>query len=77
MLYNGGIVHTTADLSAVQLYDMACLITVDEDSMAMECVEITPCLRLGSTLIGWRGVIRPEGDVLVFSGGRAYRFIRL
>ena len=77
MLWQGGIVTTTADLSAVQLYDMACLITVDEDSMAMECVEITPCLRLGSTLIGWRGILRAEGDVLVFSGGRAYRFIKL
>lgn len=77
MLWQGGIVTTTADLSAVQLYDTACLITVDEDSMALECVEITPCLRLGSTLIGWRGVLRPEGDVLVVSGGRVYRFIRL
>ncbi len=77
MLWQGGIVTTTADLSTVQLYDTACLITVDEDSMALECVEITPCLRLGSTLIGWRGVILPEGDVLVVSRGRAYRFIRL
>ena len=77
MLWQGGIVTTTADLSTVQLYDTACLITVDDDSMAMECVEITPCLRLGSTLIGWRGVLLPEGDVLVFSGGRAYRWIRL
>lgn len=77
MLWQGGVVTTTADLTAVQLYDTACLITVDEDSIALECVEITPCLRFGSTLIGWRGVLRPEGDVLVVCGGRVYRFIRL
>lgn len=77
MLWQGGIVTTTADLSAVQLYDMACLITVDEDSMALECVEITPCIRVGTCLIGWRGVILPQGDVLVVSGSRVYRLIRL
>lgn len=77
MLWQGGIVTTTADLSAVQLYDTACLITVDGDSMALECVEITPCLRVGRWLIGWRGVILPEGDVLVVSGGRVYRWARL
>lgn len=77
MLYNGGIVHTTADLSAVQLYDMACLITVDGDSMALECVEIIPCLRVGRWLIGLQGVILPEGDVLVVSRSRVYRFARL
>lgn len=77
MLWQGGIVTTTADLYTVQLYDTACLITVDDDSMALECVEIIPCLRVGRWLIGWRGVIRPEGDVLVVSGSRVYRFARL
>jgi len=77
MLWQGGIVTTTADLSAVQLYDMACLITVDGDSMALECVEIAPCLRVGRWLVGWWGVIQPEGDVLVVSGSRVYRFARL
>lgn len=77
VLWQGGIVTTTADLSTVQLYDTACLITVDGDSMALECVEITPCLRVGRWLIGWQGVIRPEGDVLVVSGSRVYRLIRL
>ncbi len=77
MLWQGGIVTTTADLSTVQLYDMACLITVDGDSMALECVEIIPCLRVGRWLIGCRGMILPEGDVLVVSGSRVYRLIRL
>lgn len=77
MLWQGGIVTTTADLYTVQLYDTACLITVDDDSMAMECVKIIPCLRFGRWLLGWRGVILPEGDVLVVSGSRVYRFARL
>ena len=77
MLWQGGIVTTTADLSTVQLYDLACLITGDGDSMALECVEIISCLRVGRWLIGLQGVILPEGDVLVVSGSRVYRFARL
>lgn len=77
MLYNGGIVYTTADMSAVQLYDTGFFVTVDEDSQALECVEIVPCIRVGKYLIGWRGVVKPQGDVLVFSRSRAYRFTML
>ena len=76
-LWQGGIASTTADLSAVQVDDMAELVTVDGDRLVLECVAVEPCVRVGRWLIGWRGVIRAQGDVLVYSGGSVYRFVRL
>lgn len=77
VLWQGGVAYTTADLSGVKVYDTAELVTVDGDRMVLECVEVVSCLRVGSTLIGWRGILRAEGDVLLVSGGKAYRFVRL
>lgn len=76
-LWNGGIATTTADLSNVRLYDMADIITLDGGHYVMECVEIVPCIRVGRWLIGWRGVVKVQGDIIVYSAGKAYRFTRL
>lgn len=76
-LWNGGIVTTPADLSTVQIGDWADIRTLDGGHYVCECVEIMPCMRLGKWLIGWRGVVKAEGDIIVYSGGRAYRLVRL
>ena len=57
-----------ADLSAVQLYDMAELIGLDGEHYVMECVSITG-------VPSWLQKI--SGDVLVVNGKWVYRFIRL
>lgn len=77
VLWNGGIVSTAEDLSSVKLYDMADVRTLDGGHYVLECVEIIPCIRVGKYLIGWRGVIKANGDVLVYSAGKAYRFTML
>lgn len=77
VLWQGGVVTTTSDLSAVQIDDTAYLTTVDGERSVLECVEITPCLRVGNTLIGWRGILQSDGDVLIVSGSRVYRWARL
>lgn len=76
-LWNGGVATTTADLSSVQVWDVADLRTLDGGHLVLECVEILPCIRVGRWLIGWRGIIRTEGDVLLVSGNSVYRFMRM
>lgn len=76
-LWNGGVTSTTADLSTVSLYDMADIVTLDGGHYVLECMEIVPCIRVGNLLVGWRGVIKVQGDIIVYSAGKAYRFTRL
>lgn len=76
-LWNGGVAHTDADLSPVQLYDMAEVYTLDGGHYVLECVEIIPCIRVGRWLIGWRGVVKAQGDIIVYNAGKAYRLTRL
>ena len=76
-LWNGGIVHALEDLSPVQLYDTADLTTLDGGHYVLECVEIVPCIHVCGYLIGIRGVVKADGDVVVFSAGKAYRFTML
>lgn len=76
-LWNGGIVSTLADLSPVEVGDMAKVTTLDGGRYVLECAEIVPCIRWGRWLLGWRGVIRANGDVLIVSGGKVYRWIML
>lgn len=77
ILWNGGIATTTTDLSDVRLYDMADVVTLDGGHYVLECVEIIPCIRVGRWLIGWRGVVKTQGDIIVYSAGKAYRLTRL
>ena len=77
ILWNGGIVHAMADLSPVQVGDMADIITLDGGYYVLECMEIIPALHIGRWLVSWRGVVKADGDVIVFSAGKAYRFGRL
>ena len=76
ILWNGGIVYTDADLSAVSLYDTMHLYTMDGSHHVLECVEITPCVQYGRFLLGLYGPVRDCGDLLVFSRGRVYRWTR-
>ena len=76
-LWNGGIATTTASLASVNLYDTAAIVYEDGTRIMLECVEITPCIMYGKWLIGLGGVIHPDGDVLIYSGGRAYRWAKL
>lgn len=76
-LWGGGVVDMPgADLSAVQIGDRA-YVEQGELSLVLECVEVLEGLRVGNTLIGWRGVVRSDGDVLIFDGNRVYRFVVL
>ncbi len=74
VLWNGGIAHAKADLSPVQVGDMAELTTLDGWFMVLECMEITPALHIGRWLVSWHGVVKANGDIIVFSAGKAYRF---
>lgn len=76
-MWNGGIVTTTADLSSVRLQDWADVVTLDGGHYVGECVEIIPCVLVGKWLIGWRGVVKTEGDILIYTVYKAYRFVRL
>lgn len=76
-LWSGGIATTLADLSEVQVWDTAEIVTLDGGHYVLECAEIVPCIRIGNVLIGWRGIVEAEGDVLIYSKGTVYRFVRL
>lgn len=67
-LWNGGKVTTKADLSNVQVGDMADIYTVEGEHLVLECISI----RKG---LGW--LVQPEGDVVVINGRWLYRFTRL
>lgn len=76
-LWNGGIVTTTANLASVQIGYWADIVTIDGGHYVCECVEIIPCVRVRCWLIGWWGVVKADGDIVVFAGGKAYRLVRL
>ena len=67
-LWNGGRVSTKADLSAVQVGDMAELYTVEGEHLVLECIEI----RKG---LWW--LQKPQGDVIVIDGKWVCRMTRL
>ena len=67
-LWHGGKVTVKADLSAVQLYDMATLTSLSGEYMVLECVSITG-------IPAW--LQKTDGDVLVVNDRLVYRFIRL
>ena len=67
-LWHGGKVTTDADLSTVQVGDMADIYTVEGEHLVLECISI----RRG---LGW--FVKPEGDVVVINGRWLYRFTRL
>ena len=68
VLWGGGKVTTDADLSGVQVGDMAHLYTVEGEHLVLECVRI----RKG---LGWFD--KPQGDVIVINQKWVYRFTRL
>lgn len=68
VLWGGGKVTTDADLSQVQVGDMAHLYTVEGEHLVLECVRI----RKG---FGW--FEKPQGDVIVINQKWVYRFTRL
>lgn len=68
VLWGGGKVTTDADLSGVQVGDMAHLYTVEGEHLVMECIGIRK---------GWEWFTKPQGDVLVINDRYVYRFTRL
>ena len=67
-IWSGGRVSTKADLSAVQVGDMAELYTVEGEHLVLECIEIRK---------GWGWWEKPEGDVIVIDGKWVCRLTRL
>lgn len=65
-LWNGGTVTVNADMSDVQVGDMADLRGLDGEHIVLECISIR---------IAWP--IDSRGDVLVVNGGWVYRFTRI
>lgn len=68
VLWGGGKVTTDADLSEVQVGDMAHLYTVEGEHLVLECVDIRH---------GWGWFEKPQGDVIVINQKWVYRFTRL
>ena len=67
-IWSGGRVSTKADLSAVQVGDMAELYTVEGEHLVLECIDIRK---------GWGWWVKPEGDVIVIDGKWVCRLTRL
>ena len=67
-LWHGGKVTVKADLSEVQIYDMAELTSLTGEHYVLELVSITG-------VPAW--LQKTDGDVLVVNGRFVYRFIRL
>lgn len=67
-LYGGGKVTVKADLSQVQVGDMAELTSLNGDKLVLECIDI----RAG---VGW--LARAKGDVLVINDRLIFRFTKL
>ena len=68
VLWGGGKVTTDADLSEVQVGDMAHLYTVEGEHLVLECIEIRK---------GWGWLDKPQGDVIIINGRWMYRLTRL
>ena len=77
MLWNGGQVDIKEDVSAVRIYDVADMTTIDGTHHVLECVEIVSCIRVGRWLIGWSGVLRTNGDVLLCTSANRWPFVRV
>ena len=76
-LWNGGVVSVEADMSTVHIYDMADLRSLDGEHLVLECVAIVDCIRVGRWLISWRGIMRPDGDVLLCTDATCWPFVRV
>lgn len=76
-LWHGGIASTEADLSGVQVDDMAAVTLLDGTRLVLECVDIVPCFRLGCWLISWQGIVRANGDVLLYTDVNGLPFVRV
>ncbi len=76
-LWNGGQARTDADMHRVSIGATAYLTTECGTHYVLECVSIDRCVTIGEWLVGWRGIIRADGDVLIVSGNWVYRFTRL
>lgn len=76
ILWNGGrILAGDAEAFAkIELWDTA---YIKPEGLVLECVSVDRCVTIGGWLVGWRGIIRPGGDVLIVSGSRVYRFTLL
>lgn len=73
-LWHGGRASTLSDLSALAIDDMAYMTLISGQRFVLECVEITPCIRVGRWLVSWHGIIKESGDVLIFNNATVYRF---
>lgn len=76
-LWNGGLAFVKADMSAVHIYDMADLRSLDGEHLVLECVEIVDCIRVGRCLVSWQGIVRPGGDVLLCTDANRWPFVRV
>lgn len=74
--WNGGRIQAgdTEVFAGIGLWDWA---EVEPEGLVLECVSIDRCVQIGGWLVGWQGIIRPEGDVLIVCGNTVYRFTRL
>lgn len=81
-LWNGGKIYGDAQtLSSVKVGDWADIMTADY-RIIVECVEVADCLAICGKLIGLRGIVKSDGDVLLCVGlgwcrVRVYRMARL
>ena len=73
-LWNGGQASTLSDLSGVNIDNKAHLTLLSGQRLVVECVEITPCIRVWHWFISWKGIVKDNGDVLIFSNGTVYRW---
>lgn len=73
-LWHGGRADTLSDLSGLAIDDTAQMTLISGQRFVLECVEITPCIRIGHWLISWKGIVKDNGDVLIFNNGMVYRF---
>lgn len=76
-LWGGGIAVTDADLSSVQEGSWATITLLDGTRLVMECAAITPCLRVGSYLIGPWGITQAAGEIIIYDKCTTYWFVRL
>lgn len=73
-LWHGGRASTLSDLSDLAIDDKAYMTLISGQRFVLECVEITPCIRVGRWLVSWKGIVRDNGDVLIFNNATVYRF---
>lgn len=76
-LWNGGQAIVRADVGAVRIGDMADMRSFDGEHLVLECVEIMTCIQVGRYLIGRRGIIHADGDVLLCAPATCWPFVRV